>query len=786
MSMHNAAPFLRECIDSVLAQSFADFEFLIVDDGSTDSSATIAASYTDPRLCIISRPHGFIESLNTLLSHAQGEYIARMDADDIMLPHRLHAQVSYLDTHPAVDAVSSCATRIDATGRPTGHIGNHSDSPVTITPRMMCEANHVCNPSTMIRRSAIESRSLSYDPAFEWAEDYAFWASLIGSGGVVHCLPDTLLLYRHSQGQVTSLHYDEMMEASDRIRRSLTRRLVAEANPGYTDPQLPESPHSLTLIIPFLNEGEEVGRTVRSFLDHGGKGRVEVMVINDCSYDSYPYLDALSQNGGVTYILNSERLGVAASRDKGVSLCTTPYFLLLDAHMRAYDDLWVTEIPRLLSQNDRRILCCQNKPLKVEDAKVVSDPSSFPTFGARLSFGRKGLIPGIKWINEEHHPDSDTETIPAVLGAGYAAGVSYWKRIGGLRGLVQYGCDEQMLSLKTWLEGGECVLLKRVVLGHIYRDNMPYAFAPYCMVHNSLLISELLLPLRERCQALAAACINDRELFMTAYADVRKYLASDPSAIATAKTLSARDFNEVLTLNLTLSSLNRSVYSGILDRLPEIASVLMSEPCDGPGLFTGSMSRAIWLFHYSRYSADQRALSAADRFLSRSLESLDGCNPSFADGLSGIGWGLIYLYTNGFIPLPVQEISKIISLLSESIADGSIASHGCAPVAFACTLSVINSKLSGFSQESRLLLNKMAIATLDNSSDAVELYFSFLWMLLASREDAKPAPQLSDWIAPTNFLASDRRFWSLSLLDGVLATSINVMINHQLISVNEQ
>ena len=87
MSMHNAAPFLRECIDSVLAQSFADFEFLIVDDGSTDSSATIAASYTDPRLCIISRPHGFIESLNTLLSHARGEYIARMDADDIMLPH---------------------------------------------------------------------------------------------------------------------------------------------------------------------------------------------------------------------------------------------------------------------------------------------------------------------------------------------------------------------------------------------------------------------------------------------------------------------------------------------------------------------------------------------------------------------------------------------------------------------------------------------------------------------------------------------------------------------------
>ncbi len=225
----------------------------------------------------------------------------------------------------------------------------------------------------MIRRSAIESRSLSYDPAFEWAEDYAFWASLIGRGGVVHCLPDTLLLYRHSQGQVTSLHYDE----------------------------------TPTLII---------------------------------------------------------------------------------SHFRCPPIVW---------------------PQRAH---------------SRHKMDQRGAPSGLRHRNH-----------PCGIRGRLCCRVSYWKRIGGLRGLVQYGCDEQMLSLKTWLEGGECVLLKRVVLGHIYRDNMPYAFAPYCMVHNSLLISELLLPLRERCQALAAACINDRELFMTAYADVRKYLASDPSAIATAK-----------------------------------------------------------------------------------------------------------------------------------------------------------------------------------------------------------------------------------------------------------
>ena len=87
MAMYNAAPYLCECVDSILAQTFADFELLIVDDGSTDSSTDIVRSYSDPRIRLICRPHGFIKSLNTLLSHARGEYIARMDADDIMLPH---------------------------------------------------------------------------------------------------------------------------------------------------------------------------------------------------------------------------------------------------------------------------------------------------------------------------------------------------------------------------------------------------------------------------------------------------------------------------------------------------------------------------------------------------------------------------------------------------------------------------------------------------------------------------------------------------------------------------
>lgn len=111
MNMHNAAPYLRECVDSILAQTFDDFELIIVDDGSIDSSADIIRSYSDSRIHLISRSHDFISSLNTLLDHARGAYIARMDADDIMHPNRLQVQYDYLEAHPEVVAVCSQAIR---------------------------------------------------------------------------------------------------------------------------------------------------------------------------------------------------------------------------------------------------------------------------------------------------------------------------------------------------------------------------------------------------------------------------------------------------------------------------------------------------------------------------------------------------------------------------------------------------------------------------------------------------------------------------------------------------
>lgn len=147
MAIHNASRYLCECIDSILAQSFRNFELLVVDDGSSDNSIRVVESYADSRIRIIRQHHNFIDSLNTLLDEARGEYLARMDADDIMLPDRLSVEVSYLDKHPDVDAVCSNATRIDTFGNKIGHIGFHGHEATAITPKMMCESNQVCNNS---------------------------------------------------------------------------------------------------------------------------------------------------------------------------------------------------------------------------------------------------------------------------------------------------------------------------------------------------------------------------------------------------------------------------------------------------------------------------------------------------------------------------------------------------------------------------------------------------------------------------------------------------------------
>ena len=192
MPVYNAAPYLRESIDSILGQTYADFELILINDGSTDSSGSIMDSYEDTRIKHIDNKTnaGLVAALNLGINLAQGEFIARMDADDISLPERFARQVEFMDRHPDVGA---CGTAYQYFGDlDRTEIPIH-DSRKAFT--FLSTNSSLGHPTTMIRRSVLNLHSIRYESKYGFAADYAFWIR-IGQFAKITSLPEPLLLYR--------------------------------------------------------------------------------------------------------------------------------------------------------------------------------------------------------------------------------------------------------------------------------------------------------------------------------------------------------------------------------------------------------------------------------------------------------------------------------------------------------------------------------------------------------------------------------------------------------------
>ncbi|MDR0605765.1 MAG: glycosyltransferase [Bacteroidales bacterium] len=249
----------------------------------------------------------------------------------------------------------------------------------------------------------------------------------------------------------------------------------------------------LTAIIPFLNEGDEIDRTLASIRETAGDN-VDIVLINDNSQDATDY-ETVARKYNARYQYNSTRQGVAQSRNIGVELCETPYFILFDGHMRFYHNDWWNETVKALDDNDRATYCLRCLPL--DDKFQLMENSSM---GACINFSETdgyGILDPA-WRYGDNGVDKPMLQIPCVLGACYALSKRYWTYLKGLTGLRTYGCDEAYLSLKTWLEGGSCVLLKKIKVGHIFRAKAPYAMPSFDFMYNKLLITESVLPYEQK------------------------------------------------------------------------------------------------------------------------------------------------------------------------------------------------------------------------------------------------------------------------------------------------
>ena len=195
MPVFNGGEYLRKAVDSILLQTFSDFEFLIVNDGSTDASGKILQELAkrDQRIKVIDRENrGLIYSLNEACGVAEGEYIARMDADDISLKDRFEQQVNYLDSHPEVVACGTEVTLIDGDGLPIKNMGNFYSHSDIDQQHMAGQGGAIIHPSAMIRRTALLQVG-AYCADYSYAEDLDLWLRLAEKGRLANL--DLVLLY---------------------------------------------------------------------------------------------------------------------------------------------------------------------------------------------------------------------------------------------------------------------------------------------------------------------------------------------------------------------------------------------------------------------------------------------------------------------------------------------------------------------------------------------------------------------------------------------------------------
>lgn len=224
LPVYNAQDYLKEAIESILIQSYHHFELIIIDDGSTDDSLMIIQRYDDARLKVIKNPKnmGLIYSLNLGLSICKGEYIARMDADDIAVINRFERQILFMENNPQVGV---CGSWVQAFGRVNSLVRLPvSNDNLKIKLLEKCPFYH---SSVMLRKQVFNYYGIKYNPSFNHAEDYQLWADLSGKTDF-YIIPEVLLKYRTHNKNISTVYNTIQKENSFNIRELLLYQILPD------------------------------------------------------------------------------------------------------------------------------------------------------------------------------------------------------------------------------------------------------------------------------------------------------------------------------------------------------------------------------------------------------------------------------------------------------------------------------------------------------------------------------------------------------------------------------
>ena len=215
MSVYNGEKYLREAVESTLNQTLTDFEFIIINDGSTDKTREILEGYNDPRIRLFNNANkGLTKSLNEGIQYSKGEYIARMDGDDISLPNRFERQVVFMDSHIEI---AMCGTWAEFTDKDGNNNGLYK-TPVSSGEihAMLIRHNPFIHSSVIIRKSIFDKVGL-YDESFRRVQDYELWTRIVPLFETAN-LPEVLLKYRVLKSSITNSNRFKVKIAGLKIR----------------------------------------------------------------------------------------------------------------------------------------------------------------------------------------------------------------------------------------------------------------------------------------------------------------------------------------------------------------------------------------------------------------------------------------------------------------------------------------------------------------------------------------------------------------------------------------
>lgn len=243
MSTYNRADILSEAIDSILNQTYNNFEFIIINDNSTDNTIDVIRSYTDSRIKLFNNRKncGCTFNYHRAQNMAKGKYIAHIDDDDLSLPKRLEKQIEYLENNPEIVLLGTYIETFGENKRPSWVFYKEPDK----LNFLMHLYNPICHSSVMYRKDFTDRFAINYDINKKCSQDYDLYKQIILRNGKIANIDDTLVKYRMHKNRLTDI------KKSQEIQISIAEEVKKELNSRFLDKELLKEFNCLIKDFPF-------------------------------------------------------------------------------------------------------------------------------------------------------------------------------------------------------------------------------------------------------------------------------------------------------------------------------------------------------------------------------------------------------------------------------------------------------------------------------------------------------------------------------------------------------